>query len=108
MSSEHRRPLLFPDPDQAESTFLGDFFRRETVGGAIALLAAALAVVWANSPWGTSYADLRALEIGPLDVEHSSSPPSKNSSLHVQSSPEPPLSGSPWSGLVPVGCGEQK
>jgi NhaA family Na+:H+ antiporter len=70
VSSEHRRPLLFPDPDLAESTFLGDFFRRETVGGALALVAAALAVVWANSPWGASYADLRAFEIGPLDVEH--------------------------------------
>ena len=27
-------------------------------------------MVWANSPWGASYADLRHLEIGPLDVEH--------------------------------------
>ena len=70
VSSEHRRPLLFPDPDVAESTFLGDFFRRETVGGAIALLAAALAVVWANSPWSASYDELRAFVIGPLDVEH--------------------------------------
>ena len=64
------RPLLFPDPDVAESTFLGDFFRRETVGGAIALLAAALAVVWANSAWSASYVELRAFVIGPLDVEH--------------------------------------
>ena len=70
MSSEQRRPLLFPDPDVAESTFLGDFFRRETVGGAIALFAAALAVVWANSPWSASYLELRAFVIGPLDVEH--------------------------------------
>jgi len=70
VSSEDSRPLLFPDPDVAESTFLGDFFRRETVGGAIALLAAAVAVVWANSPWSASYEELRAFVIGPLDVEH--------------------------------------
>ena len=65
-----RRPLIFPSPSTSESTFLGDVFRRETVGGAIALVAATLAVIWANSPWGASYADLRAFTIGPLDVEH--------------------------------------
>ena len=36
----------------------------------MALLAAVVAVVWANSPWGASYDDLRATMIGPLDVEH--------------------------------------
>jgi Na+:H+ antiporter, NhaA family len=65
-----RRPLLFPEPGLAESTFLGDVFRRETVGGAVALAAAALAVVWANSPWSSSYDALLRLQIGPLDLEH--------------------------------------
>src|SRR3712207_1660086 len=68
--SPQRRPLIFPHPGPAESTFLGDLFRRETVGGAAALVAAAVAVVWANSPWGESYDALRSLQIGPLDVEH--------------------------------------
>jgi NhaA family Na+:H+ antiporter len=68
--SARRRPLLFPEPGPAESTFLGDLFRRETVGGAAALVAAAVAVVWANSPWGASYDALRGLQLGPLDVEH--------------------------------------
>ena len=68
--SASRRPLLFPDPGVAETTYLGDVFRRETVGGAVALVAAALAVVWANSPWGASYDDLRHLTVGPLDLEH--------------------------------------
>ena len=36
--------------------------RRETVGGAIALLAAAVAVLWANSPWASSYDAVRHLE----------------------------------------------
>ena len=43
--------------------------RQETVGGAIALLAAVVAVVWANVDYA-SYQDLRHLQLGPLDVEH--------------------------------------
>jgi NhaA family Na+:H+ antiporter len=66
----HRRRLLFAEPGAAESSFLGDLFRRETVGGGLALLAAAIAVVWANSPWSGAYDDLRHLTLGPLDVEH--------------------------------------
>ena len=61
---------IFPEPDDREATFLGDLFRRETVGGALALAAALLGIVWANSSWGDAYVDLRHLELGPLDVEH--------------------------------------
>ena len=68
--SSKRRPLLFPEPGLAESTFLGDLFRRETVGGAVALLAAAVAVGWANSPVGDAYDAFRHTQIGPLDLEH--------------------------------------
>jgi NhaA family Na+:H+ antiporter len=60
---------FFPEPDQQERRFLGDFFRLETVGGALALLAAAVAVVWANLA-GSSYDALREVELGPLDLEH--------------------------------------
>jgi NhaA family Na+:H+ antiporter len=65
-----RRPRFLPDPELGESTFLGDLLRRETVGGTIALVAAAVAVVWANSPWGASYDALRHWQLGPLDLEH--------------------------------------
>ena len=65
-----RRPSFLPNPDLGESTFLGDFLRRETVGGAIALVAAAAAIVWANSPWGSSYDAFRGFQVGPLDLEH--------------------------------------
>ena len=61
---------FFPEPDQREASFLGDLFRREAVGGAIALVAAVVGVVWANSAWAASYFELRHVEIGPLDVEH--------------------------------------
>jgi NhaA family Na+:H+ antiporter len=61
---------LFPEPDQREASFLGDLFRREAVGGAIALVAAVVGIVWANSAGASSYFELRHVEIGPLDVEH--------------------------------------
>lgn len=65
-----RQRFFLPSSTPGEDTFLGDLFRRETVGGMVALVAAAVAVVWANSAWGTAYLDLRALEVGPLDLEH--------------------------------------
>ena len=61
---------IFPEPDQREASFLGDLFRREAVGGVLALAAAMVGIVWANSAWGDAYLDLRHLDIGPLDVEH--------------------------------------
>ena len=39
--------------------------RAETVGGALLLLGAVVAMVWANSPWSESYLALRDLEVGP-------------------------------------------
>jgi NhaA family Na+:H+ antiporter len=68
--SPARRRFIFPDPSAAESTFVGDLLRREAVGGAIALAAAAVALFWANSPWSPAYDDLRHLRLGPLDLEH--------------------------------------
>ncbi|HET9999140.1 MAG TPA: Na+/H+ antiporter NhaA [Nocardioides sp.] len=61
---------LFHEPDQREASFLGDLFRREAVGGGIALVAAVVGIVWANSAWASSYFELRHLQVGPLDVEH--------------------------------------
>ena len=69
MTTARRRPKFLPDPDKGESTFIGDVLRQETVGGAIVLVAAAAAVVWANSPWGDAYQAFRDLEVGPLTME---------------------------------------
>jgi len=68
--TEIYRRIFFPDLDPGETTFVGDLLRRETVGGAIALVAAAIAVIWANSPMTDAYQSLRAFELGPLDIEH--------------------------------------
>ncbi len=69
MTDSPRRPF-FPKPGTGEETFLGSILRTETVGGAIVLVAALIALLWANSPWSEGYDDLRHLELGPLDVEH--------------------------------------
>ena len=63
------RPFL-PRPSTREETFLGHLLRQETIGGAVVLGAAVLAVIWANSPWSGAYDDLRHLTLGPLDLEH--------------------------------------
>lgn len=41
------------------------FLRTETVGGIVLLVAAAVALVWANSPWAPAYEALRDLTVGP-------------------------------------------
>jgi NhaA family Na+:H+ antiporter len=67
--SRSRRPL-FPRPTTHEETFLGHLLRQETIGGAVVLTAAVVAVLWANSPWSATYDDVRHFRIGPLDLQH--------------------------------------
>jgi NhaA family Na+:H+ antiporter len=42
--------------------------RKETVGGALLLVAATIALVWANSPWGGAYETLRDTRVGPASL----------------------------------------
>ncbi|WP_026448840.1 Na+/H+ antiporter NhaA [Actinopolyspora mortivallis] len=49
-----RRRLFAPTPNQ-ESRTLADILRTETVGGVLVLVAAVIALLWANSPWADSY-----------------------------------------------------
>ncbi|WP_445257761.1 Na+/H+ antiporter NhaA [Nocardioides aurantiacus] len=62
--SPHRRTLLGRG-SWAETTRIADVLRRETVGGALLLLATVTALVWANSPAGDSYLALRDTVVGP-------------------------------------------
>ncbi len=64
------RTTLFPQLSPSEDTFIGDLLRRETVGGGLALLAAAVALIWANSSFSEAYESLRHFQLGPLDLEH--------------------------------------
>lgn len=47
---------------------VGSILREDTVGGALLLVAAVVAVVWANSPWSDTYASLAALRVGPASL----------------------------------------
>ncbi len=49
---------LFARTSWPEARFLADVLRTETVGGALLLFGAVIALVWANSPWGDAYAAL--------------------------------------------------
>jgi Na+:H+ antiporter, NhaA family len=51
-----------------ETQRIAAVLRKETVGGALLLLAAAIALVWANSPWGGAYETLRDTRVGPASL----------------------------------------
>jgi NhaA family Na+:H+ antiporter len=55
---------LFARGSWSETSRISAILRKETVGGALLLLAAVIALVWANSPWSASYAALRELRVG--------------------------------------------
>ena len=63
-------PALFGrNASDADTIAIADILRQETVGGALMLGAAVVAVLWANvSP--SSYAAALHLPLGPLDLEH--------------------------------------
>ncbi|XBP95827.1 Na+/H+ antiporter NhaA [Micromonospora sp. CCTCC AA 2012012] len=54
----HRTDRLFSRRSWPEARFLADVLRTETVGGGLLLFGAVVALLWANSPWRSSYAEL--------------------------------------------------
>ena len=58
-------PQLFQRGSWAESSRIADILRKETLGGALLLAAALLALGWANSPWSEAYQTLRHASFGP-------------------------------------------
>ena len=55
-------------PTLPQRGWLIEQLRNETVGGVLLLICAAIALVWANSPWGDSYTRLVDLTIGPQSL----------------------------------------
>ncbi|WUU98675.1 Na+/H+ antiporter NhaA [Actinoallomurus sp. NBC_01490] len=51
-------------PPWPERAVVARTLRTETAGGLILLMAAAVALIWANTPWGASYARIRDLHFG--------------------------------------------
>jgi NhaA family Na+:H+ antiporter len=62
-----RRRLLTRGSWQ-EAKRLGEILRMETVGGVLLLIAAAAAIVWANSPWSGSYHAVSEFQFGPQSL----------------------------------------
>ncbi|PWU56035.1 Na+/H+ antiporter NhaA [Micromonospora sp. S4605] len=60
-----RRTSLFARRSWAETSRISEILRRETVGGALLLVGALLALIWSNSPWTEQYQALRDLRLGP-------------------------------------------
>ncbi len=58
------RRALFSRGSWSETSRVSEILRKETVGGIILLVAAASALIWANSPWAPSYFGLRDLVVG--------------------------------------------
>ena len=56
---------LFGRGSWTETSRIATVLRSETVGGALLLGAAAVALVWANSRWANGYATLRDTRVGP-------------------------------------------
>ncbi len=48
----------------SEALRISAILRKETVGGALLVAAAVIAIIWANSPWAESYFGLRDFKIG--------------------------------------------
>jgi NhaA family Na+:H+ antiporter len=59
------RGRLFAPASFLESSRVAEVLRAETVGGLLLMLGAVTALVWANSPWSSTYADLRDFSLGP-------------------------------------------
>ncbi|WP_163167435.1 Na+/H+ antiporter NhaA [Arthrobacter sp. Alg241-R88] len=58
------RSTIFGRGSYAESLRIGEILRKETVGGALLVAAALIALVWANSPASDSYFALRDFKVG--------------------------------------------
>lgn len=59
-----QRPSILGRGSYSESLRIGAILRKETVGGALLVAPAVIAMIWANSPASNSYFALRAYKIG--------------------------------------------
>ncbi|MFJ5693787.1 Na+/H+ antiporter NhaA [Arthrobacter sp. NPDC093125] len=58
------RLTIFGRGSYAEALRIGEILRKETVGGALLVIAAVVALIWANSPASDSYFALRDFKVG--------------------------------------------
>ncbi len=65
VESSRRFPRLLSRGSWPECLRVADILRQETIGGALLMAGAVIALVWSNSPWSGAYASLRAVTFGP-------------------------------------------
>lgn len=65
MTPPTTRPRLFTRGSWPEASRMAEVLRAEATGGLLLIVAAATAIVWANSPWRSAYDGLRDLQVGP-------------------------------------------
>jgi NhaA family Na+:H+ antiporter len=59
-----RKPRVLGRGSYAEALRIGEILRKETVGGALLVATALIALIWANSPASDSYFALRDFKVG--------------------------------------------
>ena len=64
-SSSKTRLPLFSRGSWSEADRVAQILRKETVGGALLLVATLVALIWANSPWSAAYDSLMSTRVGP-------------------------------------------
>ncbi|MDZ7910900.1 MAG: Na+/H+ antiporter NhaA [Rhodococcus sp. (in: high G+C Gram-positive bacteria)] len=68
MTSPFSRLPLFSRGSWPETQRVTAVLRKETVGGVLLLIAAATALIWANTPWSDAYDSLRDFTVGPSSL----------------------------------------
>ncbi|GAA4122157.1 Na+/H+ antiporter NhaA [Nocardioides fonticola] len=68
MAVRSRTARLFDRGTFGESSRIAAILRAETTGGILLIVAATVAIVWANTGWSGSYTDLRDYTIGPSSL----------------------------------------
>jgi Na+:H+ antiporter, NhaA family len=63
-NSDQPRAALFARGSWSEASRIADILRKETIGGAILLVATVVALIWANSAWADSYTSLSEFHVG--------------------------------------------
>ncbi|MDQ2851997.1 MAG: Na+/H+ antiporter NhaA [Actinomycetota bacterium] len=60
---------LFSRGEWPEAKRVADLLRLETIGGAMLLVAALVAIIWSNTPWDAAYFSLQDFEFGPSSLD---------------------------------------
>ncbi|MFI2336685.1 Na+/H+ antiporter NhaA [Nocardia rhamnosiphila] len=69
MSTSGPRPALLSRGFWPEARRIASILRTEAAGGILLIIAAAIGLIWANTPWSHAYAALRDFQLGPTGLQ---------------------------------------